>query len=78
LGSPGVLIAPLLIQLAWKTKSATFPLPNDLLARYGVDRKAKYWVLRRLEKAGRIRVRNDPGKPTMVTLLTAPEAAPPK
>jgi hypothetical protein len=73
LGSPIVLIAPLLIHLAWRTKSATFPLPNKVLTKYGVDRHAKYRVLRRLEKAGIIDVRNDPGKTTVVTLLVTPE-----
>jgi hypothetical protein len=76
MGSPRVLIASLLIHLAWKTKSATFPLSNEMLARYGVNRWAKYRALKRLEKAGKISFRTDPGKATIVTLLVAPEDVP--
>ena len=75
--SPIVLIWPLLIHLAWKAKSTTFPVSNQLLARYGIDRWTKYRVLKHLKKVGRIGVRTEPGKAMLVTLLVASEGLSP-
>jgi hypothetical protein len=77
LGSPGVLIMPLLVHLAWQAKSATFPLSNELLTRYGINRWAKYRTLNRLEKAGKISLQTGPGKAVIVTMLTSTINEPP-
>jgi hypothetical protein len=69
--TPGYLVLTLLVYLAWKAKSSTLVLSNDCLRQFGVDRKAKYRALTRLEKVGVISVRQDPGKATVVTLLGA-------
>jgi DNA-binding transcriptional ArsR family regulator len=69
LNEPLVFIMPLLDHLAWKTKGATFPLSNELLARYGVSRKVKYRALRRLREAGIVDIQNSPGRAMIVTLL---------
>jgi hypothetical protein len=55
-GTQSAIVWVLLIYMAWKTKSATFPLPNGLLAQYGVGRWTKNRVLARLEREGKIEV----------------------
>jgi hypothetical protein len=72
-GTPGAMVWVLLDYMAWKTKSTTFPLSNTLLARYGVDRKAKYRVLANLEKAGRIKIQRRNKQAPLVTLLVPPK-----
>jgi hypothetical protein len=50
--SPQVFVAVWLLHLAWKTGSATFPLPNGKLAECGVERRMKWRALANLEAAG--------------------------
>jgi hypothetical protein len=73
---PEVLICTLLTYLLWKTKGPTFTLSNDYLKQFGISRKAKYRVLRQLEKAGIIRVEQQGKRATVVTLLTRTEDVP--
>jgi hypothetical protein len=47
--TPGAMVWILLLHMAWKAKSQTFPLSNTLLVRYGVARETKRRVLVRLE-----------------------------
>jgi hypothetical protein len=72
-GTPGAIVWILLCYTAWKTKSTTFPLSNELLARYGVDRKTKYRILANLEKAGRIKTQRRNKQAPLVTLLVIPK-----
>jgi hypothetical protein len=58
-----------LLHLAWKTKSASFPVPNDQLAKRGIDRKEKHRALTRLEAAGLISIERRERKTPIVTLL---------
>jgi hypothetical protein len=67
--NPLMLIWPLLFFLAWDAKSPTFTLSNEVLARYGVNRRAKYRALARLARAGLIRVQYDGKRAATVTLL---------
>jgi hypothetical protein len=55
--------------MAWKTGSRTFSLSNELLAQYGVTRWMKRRVLARLEKAGKIEIRQCGKRAPIVTLL---------
>jgi hypothetical protein len=59
-----------LFYVAWKTKDRTFPLSNELCARYGVSRWAKYRALARLKKAGMIATQRLGHQAMTVTLLT--------
>jgi hypothetical protein len=72
--SPAALITSLLVYLSWKAKSPTFTLSNDCLRQFGVNRKAKYRVLARLEKAGLIRVQRTSGRALIVTLVVPPNS----
>jgi hypothetical protein len=67
------LVWILLHYMAWKTKSASFPLSNTLLARYCVGRKTKYRILANLEKAGRIKTERRNKQAPLVTLLVMPK-----
>lgn len=49
------MVLVLLDYMMWK-EGLTFQLTNALLAKYGIDRCAKYRTLKRLEKAGIIRI----------------------
>jgi len=60
----------LLLYLAWKNKSATFPLSNTIVARYGVSREIKRRMLKKLETAGLIKVEWRPSKSPIVTLMS--------
>ena len=60
----------LLFYMAWKTKDRTFPLSNELCARYGVSRWAKYRALARLKNAGMIATQQLGRQAITVTLLT--------
>jgi hypothetical protein len=68
-GTSSAVVWVLLIYLAWKTKSSTFTLSNEILKRYGVNRNAKYRVLARLEKAGFIQVERRGFRAPLITLL---------
>jgi hypothetical protein len=71
--TPGATVWILLHYMAWKTKSATFPLSNMLLARYGVTRYTKYRILANLEKAGWIKTQRRHKQALLVTLLVVPK-----
>ena len=66
--APQAFVCVWLLYLAWKAGRASFPLPNDRLAKGGVDRRMKRKVLAGLEKAGLIAVDRRHGKTPIVTL----------
>ena len=66
---PQAFILIWLQHLAWKNKSATFPVPNAALARYGITRGMKRWALPKLEAAGLIKIERQSGRAMVVTLL---------
>jgi len=59
----------LLLRLAWKARSSTFPLPNEKLERDGVSREVKRRALRDLEAAGLITVDRRHGRSPRVTIV---------
>ena len=67
--SPQAFVCVWLLHLAWKARRASFPVPNDRLAKGGVDRRMKRKVLAGLEKAGLIAVDRRHGKTPIVTLM---------
>lgn len=84
--------APLAVALAvWfeagRRKSNEVKLTSAILGRFSVNRKAKYSALKSLEKAGLVRVRREPRRNPVVTILdvhgepgapgTSPGVAPP-
>ena len=69
-GTRGAMVWILLLHLAWKTKSRTFPLSNAMLARYGVSREMKRRVLEKLEARGWIKIERRWKRNPIVTMLT--------
>jgi hypothetical protein len=69
LGAPQAFLLVWLHHLAWVNKSATFPVSNAALARYGISRGMKRRALQKLEAAGLIKTERLPGRATIVTLL---------
>jgi hypothetical protein len=69
-GGSGAVVVVLLFYVAWKMKDRTFPLSNELCARYGVSRWAKYRALARLKKAGMIATQRLGHQAMTVTLLS--------
>jgi hypothetical protein len=69
-GTRGAMVWILLLHMAWKTKSTTFPLSNAILARYGVSREMKRRVLEKLEAFGQIKIERRWKRNPIVTLLT--------
>jgi hypothetical protein len=67
--TPQAFVCVWLLHLAWKAGSMTFPLPNDRLAKRGVDRRMKRKALANLEEAGLITVDRRPSKTPIVTLV---------
>jgi len=67
--TPQAMVCIWLLYLSWQAKSATFPLPNDRLAKRGAERRMKTRALANLEKAGLITVERRAGKTPIVTLL---------
>jgi hypothetical protein len=63
------LVGIVLLHTAWKTKCATFPLPNGQLANLGVSRQTKRRALADLERAGLITVERPLRKTPIVTLV---------
>jgi DNA-binding transcriptional ArsR family regulator len=66
--------APLAVGLAvWfeagRRKLSEVKLTTAILKRFGVNRKAKYRALKSLEKAGLVRVRREPRRNPVVTIL---------
>jgi hypothetical protein len=72
-GTPGAMVWVLLFYMAWKTRSQTFPLFNEMLAQYGVSRWTKRRVLARLERAGLIEIRQRGHQAVTVTMLSKPK-----
>ncbi len=73
--------APLAVGLAiWfesgRRKSNEVKLTSAILQRFAIKRKSKYTALKSLEDAGLIRVRREPRKNPMVTILEV--VSPPK
>ena len=68
-GTPRALVWILLQHRAWKTKSRTFSLSNDVLRGCGISRYVKRHALQQLEAAGLITLKQLPGKAPIVTLL---------
>jgi hypothetical protein len=68
-GTPKALVWILLQHRAWKTKSQTFPLSNDMLRGCGISRYVKRLTLQQLEAARLITVKRLPGRAPIVTLL---------
>ena len=69
-GTRGAMVWILLLHMAWKTKSTTFPLSNVILTRYGVSREMKRRVLEKLEASGWIKIERRWKRNPIVTLLT--------
>jgi hypothetical protein len=67
--SPRAIVGVWLLHLAWKAKSQTFPVPNEPLGRYGINREAKRRALLELERAGLITVDRHDRKTPVVTLV---------
>jgi hypothetical protein len=66
---PEFAVLVMLAYRAFRTKSQTFIMSNDLLSLYGVGRETKRRVLARLEKDGVIRVERRGRRAPIVTLL---------
>jgi hypothetical protein len=71
-GTRRALIWILLLHMAWKNRSTTFPLSNVSLAKYGVNRETKRRMLVRLEATGLIKVERQHGRAPIVTLVLVP------
>jgi hypothetical protein len=67
--TPGAMVWILLVYMAWKAKSWTFPLSNTLLTQYGVARETKRRILTKLEAAGRIKIEHRHKRAPIVTLI---------
>jgi hypothetical protein len=68
-GTRGAMVWILLLHMAWKTKSTTFPLSNVMLAQYGVSREMKRRVLEKLEASGWIKIERRWKRNPIVNLL---------
>lgn len=66
--TPKALIGMLLLHLAWRARSKTFPVSNEMLKRYGVTRETKRRALAELEAAGLIKVERRRGRAPVVTV----------
>lgn len=71
-----VRLYPLLLHLNWKADHRPFKLPNEDLKRLGISRERKGPVLRELEEMGLIRVKREPRKAPLITVLASPNAGP--
>jgi len=60
---------PLLLHLSWKADHRPFKLPNDALKRLRISRERKGPVLRELEQMGLIRLRLEPRKAPLITVV---------
>ena len=67
--TPQAMVCIWLLHLAWQSKSMTFPLPNDRLAKRGAGKRVKRRALASLEKAGLITVERRAGKTPIVSLV---------
>jgi hypothetical protein len=69
LKEPIIAVVALIHYLDFEANGAAFPLSNELALRYGVNRKAKQRALRRLARAGIIRVEQRGNQAPVVALL---------
>lgn len=67
--SPTTLVLIELLHIAFKTRRATFPVPNGRLKAAGVSREIKRRTLLDLERAGLVLVERPPRKTPVVTLI---------
>ena len=67
--TPGAMVWILLLYMAWKAKSRTFPLSNALLTQYGVTRETGRRILAKLEAADRIKIEHRHKQAPIVTLV---------
>jgi hypothetical protein len=59
---------------AWRRQSLRIAVPNETLARYGIDRMTKSRALRRLAEGGLINLEQHPRKTPFATLIEPPES----
>jgi hypothetical protein len=59
---------------AWRWQSLRIAVPNETLARYGIDRKAKNRALQQLAEGGLIDLDQRPRKTPFATLIEPPES----
>ena len=71
--SPRTTVVILLSYLAWKHKSATFPLSGEIANRYGITRYTKSRTLAVLEAAGVIKVDRGHKQSPIITLMRMPD-----
>jgi hypothetical protein len=69
--SPATIVFIELLHAAWKTRSLTFPLPNNRLGKLGVSRDVKRRVLQDLERGGLIRIERRSRRSPVVTLISS-------
>lgn len=65
----GVMVWIVLMYLAWKDKSPTVQLSNEIMKRYGISRHTKYRALATLEAAGIVTIEWQNKQAPMVTLV---------
>jgi hypothetical protein len=65
----GAMVWIVLLYLAWKNKSPTVQLSNEILEHYGINRHMKYRALATLEAGGIITVEWRGKRAPMVTLI---------
>jgi hypothetical protein len=58
---------------SWRRQSLRIAVPNETLARYGIDRRTKSRALRRLAAGGLIDLEQRPRKTPFATLIEPPE-----
>jgi hypothetical protein len=69
-GTRGAMVWLLLLYMAWRNKSPTFALSNVMLTHYGIGRETKRRILRKLEKAGHIKITRRYKQSPIITLLS--------
>jgi hypothetical protein len=67
--TPSLLVCVELLYASWKAKGPTFSLPNGRLKKLEISRETKRRVLRKLERAGLIRLEQPSRKTILVTLI---------
>jgi hypothetical protein len=67
---------PLLLHLNWRADHRPFKLPKEDLKRLGISRERKGPVLRELERMGLIRLKGEPRKAPLITVLSLTDGRP--
>jgi hypothetical protein len=73
-----VRLYPLLLHLSWKADHRPFKLPNEGLKRLRISRERKGPVLRELEQMGLIRLKREPRKAPLITVVALLAGGPPR